>query len=68
MKLKYFALRILVFVWYTLLPLLTVLLFAVAVGFNLVYEWGMLVWPTVIITLILGAGLVWGLGRLLRRW
>ena len=68
MNFKYTLIRILYFIWNTILPLLVVLAFNVGIFFNLWKEQSLPIWLSFIITITLTVGITYGFGKLLKKW
>jgi hypothetical protein len=68
MNLKDKFLWILAFIWTNILPLLLVVGFCIGVFFNLAYVQNLSFALSLIITIVGGAGLIFGFGKLLQKW
>lgn len=68
MNLKDKFLWILAFVWTNIIPLLLVIGFSIGIFFNLWKVQMLSPWLSGVITLVLGGGIMYGFGKLLRKW
>ena len=68
MKLKEKILWILAFIWTNIIPLLLVVGFCIGVFFNLAYVQNLSTLLSLIITIVGGFGLIFGFGKLLKKW
>jgi hypothetical protein len=59
---------ILAFIWTNLVPLLLVIAFSIGILFNLWKVQNLPLWLASTLTFIVGTGLTYGLGKLLKRW
>ena len=68
MNFKNTILWILFFIWTNIIPLLLVIGFCIGVFFNLAYVQNLSLTLSLIITIVGGAGLIFGFGKLLKKW
>jgi hypothetical protein len=59
---------VLAFIWTNIIPLLIALAFCVGVFYNLWDVQKLPMWISLLITIVGGSGLVYGFGKLLKKW
>lgn len=59
---------VLAFIWTNLVPLLLVIAFSIGILFNLWKVQNLPLWLASTFTFIIGTGLTYGLGKLLKKW
>ena len=59
---------VLAFIWTNLVPLLLVIAFSIGILFNLWKVQNLPLWLSSTFTFIIGTGLTYGLGKLLKKW
>lgn len=59
---------ILAFIWTNILPLLLVVAFSIGILFNLWKVQNLPLWSASTITFFVGSGLIYGFGKLLKKW
>jgi hypothetical protein len=59
---------VLAFIWTNIIPLLVCITFCVGVFFNLWKVQELPIWLSLLITIVGGSGIVYGFGKLLRKW
>jgi hypothetical protein len=68
MNFKYTLIRILYFIWNTILPLLVVLAFNVGIFFNLWKVQMLPIWLSATITILTTSFIIFAFGKLLKKW
>ncbi len=59
---------VLAFIWTNIIPLLLCVAFSVGVFFNLWKVQELPMWLSLLITIVGGSGLIYGFGKLLKKW